>query len=287
MLNHNRADWRVSMDGPCIFFRSSNHNIAKVVLFTFSISVFLFLTIDITENAGADLTDPFALTARSTISIGSYSDFNAANGVSSGSGSSTDPFIIEDWWIDAPASGTGTGIYIGDVKVYFTIRNCYITDMDYGILFNTVDYGTIDHCRIKNTLYIAIYLLYSNHNVISWNDCTGNLYGMSAYDCDYNIIKYNNFNENTWCGLMVERASVYNDILNNICNLNTGGRGIGIWINGNANNNRIKNNSCIMNAETGILMSYYCDDNEVFDNLCDRNGYGIYISAWVILCVGS
>ena len=51
--------------------------------------------------------------------------FNETNGVSSGDGSISNPYIIENWDIDASVSH---GIYIENTNVYFVIKNCVIHD---------------------------------------------------------------------------------------------------------------------------------------------------------------
>ena len=52
-------------------------------------------------------------------------NFTSENGVSGGSGTHNDPYIIEGWEINASSQH---GITIIGVNVYFTIRDCYIHD---------------------------------------------------------------------------------------------------------------------------------------------------------------
>ena len=106
------------------------------------------------------------LTARDPIYIYGNSDFTAANGVSAGDGSVSNPYIIENWDISATF---GHGIYIEGTTVYFVIRNCYIHDGggDYhGIYFNSVIYGTIYNVTSCNNNY-GLYLRSSSNNNIT------------------------------------------------------------------------------------------------------------------------
>src|SRR5439155_1258071 len=70
---------------------------------------------------GYGLTDPATLQARGPIAITSNGGFSAANGVRSGTGTSMDPYIISDWFIDGNSYSSGTfhtgGIHLGDTYV--------------------------------------------------------------------------------------------------------------------------------------------------------------------------
>ena len=64
-----------------------------------------------------------SITPHSPIFISTLTDFNFDNGVRSGSGTSSEPFIISDWAINATDS---PGIYIIGTSAYFVIRNVTI-----------------------------------------------------------------------------------------------------------------------------------------------------------------
>ena len=70
------------------------------------------------------------------IEIGSDGEFTLANGVSSGTGTALDPFIIEGWSIIV---ATGHGIYIHDTLAHFIVRDCFI---DAGTGLNYPDYDS-------------------------------------------------------------------------------------------------------------------------------------------------
>ncbi|MEE9116370.1 MAG: hypothetical protein V3U09_05670, partial [Thermoplasmata archaeon] len=64
-----------------------------------------------------------ALVPHDPIFIWGNGDFTAANGVTGGSGTSLDPYVIEGWEIIAP--GPWRAIRIGNTDAHFLIRNVY------------------------------------------------------------------------------------------------------------------------------------------------------------------
>src|SRR5213596_2393856 len=52
--------------------------------------------------------------------------FTSANGVRSGTGIATDPYVISDWDIDASTSTFGSGILMRHTTAHFVIRNVYV-----------------------------------------------------------------------------------------------------------------------------------------------------------------
>ncbi|MEM3445732.1 MAG: hypothetical protein QW115_07170, partial [Thermoplasmata archaeon] len=58
------------------------------------------------------------------IHINGNGEFTSTNGVTGGSGTENDPYIIEGWDIDA--NGGSYGIWIENTSVYFVIKNCTV-----------------------------------------------------------------------------------------------------------------------------------------------------------------
>src|SRR5213080_4594610 len=96
-----------------------------------------------------------SLQPHAPIVINGNSDFNPSNGVTGGSGTASDPYMIEGWNITS--SGT-TGISISNTDASFVIRNVYINHLwggsgsptPYGINMTNVSSGAIDDSRIYN-----------------------------------------------------------------------------------------------------------------------------------------
>jgi len=109
-------------------------------------------------------------------------DFTSENGVTGGSGSSSDPYIISGWKINASSQD---GITIRNVSVFFAIRNCYVHDggiNNNGIVFINVTNGVINNNIITRNRNGTIFRTQdwpwkenSNKNYIHHNNITNNL----------------------------------------------------------------------------------------------------------------
>src|SRR2546430_2362741 len=96
-----------------------------------------------------------SLQPHAPIMINGNSDFNPSNGVTGGSGTASDTYMIEGWNI--ASSGT-TGISISNTDASFVIRNVYINHLwggsgsptPYGINMTNVSSGAIDNSRVYN-----------------------------------------------------------------------------------------------------------------------------------------
>lgn len=120
----------------------------------------------------------------SPIYIKGNDNFTSENGVTSGSGTENDPFIIENWIIDGKNT-IDNGIFIEKTDAYFIIRNCSITGfrnvfgsggpmVGNGILLNKVNHGKIidvecfnnwDGIACIESSYIDIINCSCHHNI--------------------------------------------------------------------------------------------------------------------------
>src|SRR5437667_1902652 len=79
---------------------------------------------------GYGLTDPTALQAHGPIYIGSDTQFTAANGVRSGTGTIADPYVIRDWFIDGNLyTGAQAMLWIEGTSSYVVIQNVKISNL--------------------------------------------------------------------------------------------------------------------------------------------------------------
>ena len=139
---------------------------------SFLILIVIFSTIPILhmDNSSGDLSNPSALTPHSTIYIYGNTEFTLTNGVVGGDGTQNNPFIIEDWYIDAKSNGHG--IHIRDTSKHFIIRNCHILNADIekdnqkGIYLNGVSNGAVLNCRIEKN-HQGLYATMGKNNIIS------------------------------------------------------------------------------------------------------------------------
>ncbi len=139
-----------------------------------------------------------AYTTHATISITSNSSFKIGeNGVTSGSGTASDPWIIENWVISASST---SGIGISNTTAYFIIRNCLVEngEGDYaGIALNNVINGRIENNTCENNHY-GIGLSSSSNDNLTGNTCSNNTYGIYLGDSSSNILTGNVISNNSY-----------------------------------------------------------------------------------------
>src|SRR5881409_875952 len=79
---------------------------------------------------GYGLTNPSVLQAHGPIYIGSDAQFTAANGVRSGTGTITDPYVISNWFIDGNLYGSAQAmLWIEGTSSYVVIENVRIANL--------------------------------------------------------------------------------------------------------------------------------------------------------------
>lgn len=145
-----------------------------------------------------------ALTSHDPIHINGNAAFTPANGVVAGDGTSGNPYIIEDWEIDALG---GTGIWIQNTDAYFEIRNCRVYNGYRGIRFTNVTNGkiinvtsegngdgilldlgstnnTIQNCTVSNNSYLGIWISHSANNTLRNNILSNNRYAFGVWSYD-------------------------------------------------------------------------------------------------------
>jgi parallel beta-helix repeat protein len=133
------------------------------------------------------------LTPHSPIYIDGNAGFTAANGVTSGSGTESDPYIIENWCISA---SDANGIEIRNTSAYFTIRNCLVENggSSYcGVYLENVTNGEVKNATIENNRK-GIYFAHSEKNYVRRCKIL-NSYdaGIALENSSNNFIYHNNF----------------------------------------------------------------------------------------------
>jgi parallel beta-helix repeat protein len=132
-------------------------------------------------------------TIHAPIEISSDANFaDAGNplsyGVTGGSGTESDPYIISGWNI---SSSTTTGIYIQYASVYFTIENCNITgdSSQNAIVLNSNSHGKVLNCSLTGNSY-GVYSYDSRTEVLNCTISGGNT-GIYSYN-DVSIVSRGN-----------------------------------------------------------------------------------------------
>ena len=142
-----------------------------------------------------------AYSVRGTIRIEGDANFTLGNGVSAGSGTELDPYIIDGWEIDG--GGVGRCIYVGNTTKHFVIRNCNLTNSsgnnalyyrNAGISLYNVTNFVIENCTISGNGY-GIYLDSASGFTITGSHFEDNGYGIylsidgTGLDRDFTILE--------------------------------------------------------------------------------------------------
>ena len=89
----------------------------------------------------------------------------------SGSGTTEDPYVIKDIYLDC--QNLGAGISIFNSNVHFIIRNCYIINSGIGESHSGISLIHVYNGLIKNNTFLydyeAVWLQYSSHNRVNDN----------------------------------------------------------------------------------------------------------------------
>ncbi|MFX0187679.1 MAG: NosD domain-containing protein [Candidatus Hodarchaeota archaeon] len=184
----------------------------------------------------------------------------------SGSGTLTNPYVIQYRKIDA--GGSGSCILIENSEAYFRIENCLVFNAGTG------GYPPYEEAGIK--------LNNTNNGKIIDNDCSNNIYGIFLQSSNDNIVSGNTANDNDYTGIIIDNSDD-NTISENTANDNDY-TGILLY---SSNGNTISGNTANNNGNSfdgaGIYL-YKSDFNNISRNILINNGrayyydgYGIYL----------
>ena len=168
-----------------------------------------------------EIYDP-STTPHSPIRINNNSDFDPVHGVTNGSGTPIDPWIIEGWNIDG--AGYGYCIYIGNTTEYFVVRDCYLHEAsggsgapyfpDYGLILFSADNGKLINNTVMLNVNIGIYFSFSDNNYIEYNNVSSNDNGIWLFQSNNNILNGNNISDNIQIGISLGMTTA-NTLMNN------------------------------------------------------------------------
>ena len=129
------------------------------------------------------------------------------DGICTGNGTYSNPYIIEDLEIDG--EGSGSCIVIRNSEVYFRIENCTLFNSgegysEAGIKLDNVNNGQILNNNCSNNNNKGIRLWNCNNSIISGNTVNKNVfYGIALYGSHNNTISGNTIS-NTLIGIILE-----------------------------------------------------------------------------------
>lgn len=243
-------------------------------------------------SEGRELKARTSYTTHATILIFDDSDFTALNGVTGGSGTASNPYIIEGWEIDA--SVMGFGVYIAMTTAHYVIRGVHAYGSEsIGVALYGAPNGTVTGCvmdegdvgmiaiecadlnisdnDISNQAYFGIELYTCGRTNVSGNTASNtDGAGIVCIDIGDVSIESNTCTISAICGIMVMEADGCR-IANNTASGN-GFFGIG------ANDTReltIQGNEVSYNSEYGLILGN-STGVRVFHNVFTDNG----VQAW-------
>lgn len=175
------------------------------------------------------------------IMIGNNLDFE--DYTSQGNGSVGNPFILENFVINASSSNMN-GISIQDTNSHFILMNCTVTEASSlfpraGIRLFNVTNGKILNDTV-NSNYIGIWLESSDKITLTNNTIKDNYIGISLESSSNITISNNTIDDNDYNGIWLELSS-NNTLSNNTIRNYKDSQTNGIWLT-SSGNNRVYNN---------------------------------------------
>jgi len=192
------------------------------------------------------LVQASAYQPHSPITIIGNKDFTSANGVTGGTGTPSDPYIIQGW--DINASGIGccnaygnAGIDIQQTNASFIVRNVYVhqglpvdegislrlvsnglventvTSKDYfGIVVSSSTNVTVTGNTVSSNNPYGIYLYQTTKSLVDANDVSSNNVGIFLFSANSTIVSNNNVHDSSVIG--VDTYTTRNDtfVANNV-----------------------------------------------------------------------
>jgi parallel beta-helix repeat protein len=162
----------------------------------------------------------------SPITIDGNTGFTSPNGVTGGSGTLSDPYIIQGW--DINASGIGccnaygnAGLVIEHTNASFIVRNVYVHQglpVDEGIILHQVSNGTVEN-SVTSQDYFGIAVDSSTNVTVSGNTVySNNPYGIYLYQTINSRVSGNNVYSNQNAGIFLyssNNVTVSNNLVHN------------------------------------------------------------------------
>ncbi len=171
-----------------------NQRIISIACFVLAIALFTNTIVFSNSSSGSQsIPEEPAYTVRAPIRINSNPDFDAPHGVTGGSGTPGDPWIIEGWEINATDD---TRIEIVNTTAYYVIKNCRIYGEDFinsGIYLINATNGELRDSKLNNSRVIVSNSDFQN---VSNNTFKGNWSCLNILQSDNNVIYNNTFTGN-------------------------------------------------------------------------------------------
>jgi parallel beta-helix repeat protein len=191
--------------------RGGTRSVRAIALVLTLLSASLFSLVLVPEETSG-------YTPHAPITINGNAEFTGANGVTGGSGTAMDPYIVEGWEINASSK---TGIEIRNTDAFFAVRNVFVHSGLNGSLMthDGIYLYNVLNGKIENSTFLynenGMHLFYANLTVLFGNHVAYNsengIFSGFSYD---GIIAGNTLNANLQNGILIS-GSDYCLITNN------------------------------------------------------------------------
>jgi len=226
--------------------------------------------------------------AHETIMIMSDEQFTGANGVTSGTGTVDDPFVIENWEIDA--SLFGYGIMISMTSKYYSIRNVHVfgegsmaialseahngtidgavlDNSDFGIVAVNSNSLNVTNCFITNQTSLGLEVAYGEWARIEGNYMADNeAFAIALFGTSKSSVSMNTCLRTNLSSIMVLESDDVTVSYNNVSD----GAGIGLYME-TATNSYVRFNDMTMNQMYGMYVNR-SSDLQIYHNRFIGNG---------------
>jgi len=196
-----------------------------------------------------------AYTPHAPILIEGDANFTAANGVTGGSGTPADPFLIEGWEINASAA---VGVVLVNTIAHFVVRGVYVHSGGLGVGYDGIGLAWVANGAVENSTI------------------SQNLRGIMTYSSTNLTLAANSVQSNRMEGIRLFSSSNVT-ISDSVITLNSLE---GILL--SSSSNVIITNNVVWNNLNGISLRG-ATDITVISNSLSNNGDGIYLwSSWEV-----
>ncbi|NHJ23651.1 MAG: hypothetical protein EAX89_03695 [Candidatus Lokiarchaeota archaeon] len=282
--------------------------LTSLIIFSSSISISLGLKKS-SENLNLRITTKTSIFVDDTQSAFNWASANAS-GICTGSGTFSDPYIIQDKIIQG--NGGENGIWIQNSNAYFLILNCSISNCgeNYktgGLKLYQIENGAIRNCDISDNKGMGVVIENCGISDITNSNINRNAKGgifisqvdgfymrssilidnydhgieiVNSIDC-YLIDNYYGNSKNTNLLPILFGINLKNTHSNIIAGNTIKNYIIGLQLT-NSNANRIENNTFSSNSYS-IIESNDCIDNSFSNNAINISGNNIIGANWVLL----
>jgi parallel beta-helix repeat protein len=181
--------------------------------------------------------------AHAPIIINGDAQFTTANGVTGGTGSVSNPYLIEGWSISASPSA---GVVVGNTSLHFVLRHLNIQGGpdSVGVFLLNVTNGAVERCSITANMVgigviactgalvqnnaldndeLGIAVMGSNATLVLNNAVQGSYIGVNLAETNGSLISGNSISKSSWVGLNFDYWSTNETASNNFLEGNYGG----------------------------------------------------------------